>query len=149
MVVSGNTKVEAAATMTERPINEGPITERPTNPPEAAARSERTARRRRPGPGAVIAASAATFAMLFGFLTYQLRSGNDPAIGVASTASSAPGKVLVRRVIRRRVITTVVPAASSSAGTSMAASSSSSPVVTSSAPTTAAPAPAPVTTSAS
>lgn len=136
-------------TMTERPrpITEGPITERPINPPEAAARSERTARRRRPGPGAVIAASAATFAMLFGFLTYQLRSGHDPAIGGASAASGAPSKVLVRRVIRRRVVTTVVPAASSSA--SMTSSSSSSPVVTSSAPTTAAPAPAPVTTSAS
>jgi hypothetical protein len=136
------------ATMTERPIKEGPVTER-ANAPAGAARSDRTARRRRPGPGAVIAASAATFAMLFGFLTYQLRSGHDPAIGAASTASSAPSKVLVRRVIRRRVVTTVVPSASSSAGTSTASSPSSSPVVTSSAPTTAAPAPAPVTTSAS
>jgi hypothetical protein len=130
-------------------ITEDTMTEQPVSSPEAAARSPRTARRRRPGPGAVLAASAATFAMLFGFLTYQLRSGHDPAIGgSASAASSAPGKVLVRRVIHRRVVTTVVPAATA-AGASTASSSSSSPVVTSSAPTIAAPAPAPVTTSAS
>lgn len=135
-------------TMTDRPITEGAITERPINSPEAAARPKRTAHRRRPGPGAVIAASAATFAMLFGLLTYQLSSGHDPAIGAASTASGTPSKVLVRRVIHRRVVTTVVPAATSAA-TSTTSSSGSSPVVTSSAPTTPAPAPAPVTTSAS
>lgn len=130
-------------------IAEDTMTEQKVSSPEAAARSPLTARRHRPGPSAVIAASAATFAMLFGFLTYQLRSGHDPAIGgSANAASTAPSKVLVRRVIRRRVVTTVVPAASSAA-TSTASSSSSSPVVTSSAPTTAAPVPAPVTTSAS
>jgi hypothetical protein len=136
--------------MGEGTIAEDTMTEQPVSSPEAVARSPRTARRRRPGPSAVIAASAATFAMLFGFLTYQLRSGHDPAIGgSASTTSTAPSKVLVRRVIRHRVVTTVVPAASSSAGASMTSTSGSSPVVSSSAPTTAAPAPAPVTTSAS
>ncbi len=125
------------------------MTERPPNSPETSRPAPRSGRRRRPGPGAVIAASAATFAMLFGFLTYQLRSGNDPAIGGSATAASAaPSKVLVRRVIRRRVITTIVPASSPGTGATTS-SASSSPVMTSSAPTTAAPAPAPVTTSAS
>jgi hypothetical protein len=144
MVASTTTAARVVDTMTERPTPERPIHQ--PEPAAAPARARQPARRRRPGPGAVITASVATFAMMFGFLAYQLRSGHDPAIGAAGAASpNSPGKVLVRRVIRRRVVTTVVPSTASAA----TVSSSSGPVVTSSAATTAAPTPAPVTTSAS
>jgi hypothetical protein len=96
----------------------------------------------------VVWGSVAGFAVLFGFLAGQLRSGNDPALGSGSTAAAGkPQKVLVRRVIRRRVVTTVIPSASPQGSGGASVSTSAAPAVTSSAP--AAPAPAPVTTSAS
>lgn len=113
--------------------------------PSAPRRQGGAARRRRPGPGAVIWGSVASFAVLFGFLVHQLRSGQDPALGAPEAQSAQPQKVLVRRVIKRRVITTVVPSPSAGGGSTV--SSSGAPVVSSSAPV--ASAPAPVTTSAS
>ncbi len=124
------------------------MTDRATHSVESAqapAQPSKAARRRRPGPGAVIWGSVAAFAVLFGFLTAQLRGGNDPAIGATGATTGKAGKVLVRRVIHRRVVTTVIPASSGGAG-GTSVSSSSAPTVTASAP--AAPA-APVTTSAS
>lgn len=97
---------------------------------------------RRPGPAAVIWGSVALFAVLFVFLTNQLASGNDPSLSKQAVAGAAPRKVLVRRVVKRRIVTRVVPAPGPD-------SISSGPASTSSAPVIAAPAPAPVTTSAS
>jgi hypothetical protein len=119
----------------------------PGSPPSSRPRTP-TARRRRPGPGAVIWGSVASFAALFAFLTYELGSGHDPALGAAATQAGArPQKVLVRRVIHRRVVTTVLPPASRANPGSSVSQSSAHPVVT--APAPAAPAPPAVTTSAS
>lgn len=126
--------------MTDQPL-ETPSTET-ARPVEHRAR---TARVRRPGPMPVISGTIALFAVSFGFLTYQLRSGNDPALGAQALASTtAPRPVIVRRVIKRRIITQVVPA-----GATTVPVTNSAPVTTSSAPVVSAPAPAPVTTSAS
>jgi hypothetical protein len=91
----------------------------------------------------VFSGAIALFAVTFGFLTYQLRSGNDPSLGAQALASQ-PRPVLIRRVIKHRIITRVVPTAGSS-GTTV--SSTAAPVSSSS--VAAAPAPAPVTTGAS
>jgi len=115
--------------------------------PGSAGGGARTPRPRRPGPMPVISGTIALFAVSFGFLTYQLRSGNDPALGtqaLASTAATRP--VIVRRVIKRRVITRVVPTPGASAAVPV---TTSAPLTSSSAPVISAPAPAPVTTSAS
>lgn len=136
------------------------MTERyPTSPREPAPQAPRPPRARaparglRPGPGAVIWGSVASFAVLFGFLTNQLRSGNDPALG-ASVAKPAgkPQKALVRKVIKRRIVATPVPkAAGGSTGSGLSSGPSatppSAPVVTATAPVPVAP--APVTTGAS
>ncbi len=91
----------------------------------------------------VFSGAIALFAATFGFLTYQLRSGNDPSLGAQALASQ-PRPVLVRQVIKHRIITRVVPTAGAS-GTTV--STSAAPVTSSTvAP---APAPAPVTTGAS
>ena len=100
-------------------------------------------RKGRPGPGVVISGAIALFAVTFGFLTYQLRSGNDPALGAQALAGQ-PRPVLIRRVIQHRIVTRVVPAPGASSTT---VSTSAAPVTTNTA--AAAPAPAPVTTGAS
>ena len=94
-------------------------------------------------PGLVFSGAIALFAVTFGFLTYQLRSGNDPSLGAQAQAVQ-PRPVLVRKVIKHRIITRVVPTAGAS-GTTV--STSAAPVTSSA--TAAAPAPAPVTTGAS
>jgi hypothetical protein len=89
----------------------------------------------------VIWGSVALFAVAFGFLTSQLANGNDPTLSKHAAAQASPRRVLVRRVVKRRIVTQVVPAPGPT--------SVSGPVSTSAAPVVAAPAPAPVTTSAS
>ena len=85
--------------------------------------------------------TAALFAVLFAFLTYQLSMGRDPLLGTpASGAGSRP--MLVRKVLKRRVVTTVVPSPGAS-------SVSSGPVTTSSAPAVSSYGAAPVVTGAS
>jgi hypothetical protein len=91
----------------------------------------------------VFSGTIALFAVTFGFLTYQLRSGNDPSLGAQALASQ-PRPVLIRRVIKHRIITRVVPTAGA-AGTTV--SSAAAPVTSST--VAAPPAPAPVTTGAS
>lgn len=96
---------------------------------------------RRPGPAMVFSGAIALFAITFGFLIYQLRSGNDPSLGAQALAVQ-PRPVVVRKVIKHRIITTVVPSEGAS-GTTV--STSAAPVTSS----VAAAAPAPVTTGAS
>jgi hypothetical protein len=71
----------------------------------------RRARRRKPGPFPVVATSVAAFTGLFGFLVFQLRNGQDPALGVP-TASVSPvvKRVVVKRIERRVIVTRLLPA---------------------------------------
>jgi hypothetical protein len=102
---------------------------------------------RRPRAGGVIWSSVALFAALFGFLTYQLAGGRDPALGAQATADgSRPAKV--RKVIKRRVVTTVVPAPPVSTPTTSAPPVSSAPPVVSAPPVSSVPV-APIVTGAS
>ena len=130
--------------MTDRP----PVDRSAAEPAPAlpATHALKPRRRRRPGPGAVIWGSVASFAALFGFLTYQLTSGHDPALGASAGQPGKAQKVLVRRVIHRRVVTTVIPP-TSGASSGPSVSQSSAPTVSSPAPP--APVSPPVTTSAS
>ncbi|MFN8161130.1 MAG: hypothetical protein U0R52_08855 [Solirubrobacterales bacterium] len=108
--------------------------------PEPAPRAP--SRAARPGPGLVLSGTLALFAVTFGFLTYQLRSGNDPALGAKALASTTARPVVVRRIVKHRVITRVLPTpgASGAVTSSGAVTTSAAPVAT---------APAPVVTSAS
>ncbi len=119
-----------------------PDPEGATASPVAPAGARATSNRR-PGPGMVISGAFALFAVTFGFLTYQLRSGNDPSIGAQALAGK-PRPELVRKVIKHRIITRVVPTAGAS-GTSV--STNAAPVTASVAAGSSAP--APVTTGAS
>jgi hypothetical protein len=112
-------------------------------PPRAAGRATpgaRPRRRRRPGPGRVVAGSLALFLMLFALLAWQMRNGGDPALGAGSTSVAArPPHVLVHRVVRRVVI--VHAPAAAAAAPPAAAPSATAPAAA--APPPAAPAPAP------
>lgn len=67
-------------------------------------------RRRRPSAVPIVGGSLAAFMALFGFLTYQLRIGHDPALGAKTVAAApAPKRVLVKRLERHVIVTTVVP----------------------------------------
>jgi len=77
----------------------------------------------------------------FEFLAFQLRSGNDPAVG-ASAQPSRP--VLYRKVMRTKVVTGVVPSATAKGG----ATAVTGPATVTSTPAPA-PAAAPVVTSTS
>ena len=58
----------------------------------------------------MVGASLAAFMALFGFLTYQLRVGHDPALGAKTVAAvPAPKRVLLKKIERRVIVTTVVP----------------------------------------
>lgn len=102
---------------------------------ENAARSGAGTPRRRPRPLPTVLAALACFAVAFEFLAFQLRAGNDPALGnkAAVTRQAKPA--------RRIVITKVLPPTSGAATGSGASTASSSAA--------AAPAPAPVTTGSS
>lgn len=131
-----------AAAMTDRSPEQAPVAA--PGPTGSGARAPRI---RRPGPLPVISGAIALFAVSFGFLTYQLQSGNDPALGAQAIAgTTARRPVIVRRVIKRRVITRVVPTPGATAAVPV---TTSAPVTTSSAAVASAPTPAPVTTSAS
>ena len=66
--------------------------------------------RRRPGATPVVAGSIAGFMALFGFLTYELGTGHDPALGRQAKAElvPAPKRVVVRRIEDRIIVTKVV-----------------------------------------
>jgi hypothetical protein len=59
----------------------------------AAPSASRARARRKPTFVITIAAAAATFMVLFELLAFQLRSGNDPAVGSGALTASAPAKV--------------------------------------------------------
>jgi hypothetical protein len=86
-----------------------------------------------PSPSTVFWISASSFAALFGFLTYQLRTGQDPAVG---EIPPPPKPVLMRNVVKRRVVTRLVPGAGStsvsSSGSAITAAAPAAPVTTSS-----------------
>jgi hypothetical protein len=129
----------------------------------AEVRPRRT-RRRKPGPFPVAATSVAAFTGLFGFLVFQLRNGQDPALGTPA-ASLAPvvKRVLVKRIERHVIVTELLPArqpravpaattvaAPTAAAAPVASAPAAQPVVVQRAPAPApvqqapAPAPAPV-----
>lgn len=104
----------------------------------------------------VVAGTLATFMALFGFLTYQLRTGHDPALGGQSVAAAPLTKrVILKKIEDRIIVTRVLPAEDDGGGATVQLASvpaqtvqSSQPVVVQSAPAPA-PAPAPLVTSAS
>jgi hypothetical protein len=63
-------------------------------------------RRRRPRPYAVMGSAFALFLMLLTLLAWQLRSGQDPAIGAGPAIAQAPqsAPVVVRKVVKRVVV---------------------------------------------
>jgi hypothetical protein len=68
----------------------------------------------------------------FEFLAFQLRSGNDPAVGASKQTPQRP--LVYRKVMRTKVVTDVVPSATAKGGAS---------TVTGPATVTSTPAPAP------
>ncbi len=114
---------------------------------------------RRPRALPTFLAAIASFAVLFELLAFQLASGHDPSVGVATATKAVATKPQrpKRRVIVTRVITDVVPsqpkgsapvatstptASSAPPASSGSSTASSSPAPSSPAPA-AAPAPAP------
>jgi hypothetical protein len=135
------------------------ITGRPSGRPGATTVPGVVSPRRVPRFLPTIMLSIATFAVLFEFLSFQLTSGNDPALGSTTVAATKAEAKAARPVINRKIIKTKVvhhppkPTISSTAVpvSSATTSSGSAPVpVSTSAPAPApvaapAPAPAPVT----
>jgi hypothetical protein len=127
----------------------------------------RRARRRKPGPFPVAATSVAAFTGLFGFLVFQLRNGQDPALGTpAASVSPVVKRVLLKRIERHVIVTRLLPArearavaaaiavaAPAAAAAPVASAPAAQPVVVQRAPAPApvqqAPAPAPVVTRSS
>jgi hypothetical protein len=99
--------------------------------PEPGDPSQQRTPVKRPSPATVFWVSASSFAALFGFLTYQLRTGQDPAVGKGPTP---PKPVLVRNVVKRRVVTSLVPGKGStsvsSSGQAITAAAPAAPVTT-------------------
>ena len=120
---------------------------------DGAAGAGRPLRRpSKPPAGWVFGAALGAFFAALALLAFQVRAGEDPALGqpTAQAQSAQPRRVLIRRVIERVV---VHHPAQSSAGAEPAAPA---PATTSSAPAPApepapapAPAPAPLTTQSS
>jgi hypothetical protein len=135
------------------------MTETVSGPGRAQTRPRRP---RRPGPYPVAAGSLAGFLGLFGFLAYQLRTGQDPALGGQIAAAPAPAKhVVLKRIERRVIVTRLLPPKPAQvrvvAGAPAAATSAPSPApqrvvvqrAPAVAPAPAPPAPAPVVTRSS
>jgi hypothetical protein len=119
------------------------------NQPDAAGRGGPVAdtaqgakRPSRPSSGLVFAPALGAFFAALALLAFQLRAGQDPALGPAEPTAQVqqkPRKVLIRKVIRR----VVVHHPPTSAPSSPAAVQTSAPQTTTPAPAPAAPAPAP------
>lgn len=117
-------------------------------PTASSGSAARTARRRpRFWPTAV--ASLACFAVIFEFLAFQLRAGNDPALGAGPAAAAAPTRPVVnRRIVQRRIVhlparQTAIPAAPTVGGSSATTTPSSPPATAPASVPVPAPAPAP------
>jgi hypothetical protein len=94
--------------------------------------------------GWVFGAALGTFFAALALLAFQVRAGQDPALGSpqpTAQAQTKPRRILIRRVIKRVVIHH--PPTSSAAPSSPAAVQTSAPQTTTPAPAPAAPAPAP------
>ena len=102
-------------------------------------------RRRKPSAKPVVAGSLAAFMGLFGFMTYQLAAGHDPALGAkaATAVAPAPKRVLVKRIEHHIVVTKLLPPKEEEGGDdgqpTVVAAAPSAPAA--SAPVAAAPAP--------
>jgi len=77
----------------------------PNTPAKTVPRGDLAPRGHRPGPTLVIFSTAALFALIFAFLTYQFSVGRDPSLSTA--ASSRP--IVVRQIVTRRVVSTILP----------------------------------------
>jgi hypothetical protein len=131
-----------AATMTDE-VRGGSVANSATQRPQRA---------RKPA-GWVFAPALGAFFAALALLAFQVRAGEDPALGPAEPTAQAqakPRRVLIRRVIKRVV---VHHPPTSSASPSPAAVQTSQPTTTTPAPVPAAPepapAPAPLTTQSS
>jgi hypothetical protein len=125
----------AATTMTEGDRG-GSVTDGVTQRP----------RPKKPAAGWVFGAALAAFFAALALLAFQVRAGQDPALGPAPQAAQEvkPRRVLIRRVIKRVVIHH--PRGSSATPPAAAQTSAPAPAATAPAP---APAPAPLTTQSS
>jgi len=116
-----------------------------TQQPQAAARAPR--RPAKPAAGWVFGAAVGAFFAALALLAFQVRTGQDPALGSAQPTAQAqtkPRRALIRRVIKRVVIHH--PPSNAAAPSSPAAVQPSAPATTT---TTPPPAPAPLTTQSS
>jgi hypothetical protein len=131
----------------------------PVVPPErlgpAAARPKGRAK---PGFLPTIFASVACFLVVFEFLAFQLKSGNDPALGHPQATAPAARRptVVDRKLIKIRVVRDPAPqSVPGSSPSALASSATAAPAAATAAPapapaSSATPAPAaPVTTGAS
>lgn len=82
----------------------GRLEGRPGQAAEPGKSAQRPPRKPRLLPTAL--ASVACFLVVFEFLAFQLRSGNDPALGAQPIAAQAPKRptVLNRKVVQTRVV---------------------------------------------
>jgi hypothetical protein len=99
---------------------------------------------RKPGPLRVLASSFGLFFAITALLASQMRRGADPALGApkpVATQTTAPKRILVRRVI----VTRIVEHRSRAARTR----TTTTPAAPAPAPAAPAPAPAPLTTRSS
>jgi hypothetical protein len=126
----------------------GSVAQSATPQPQAARRPPG-----KPPAGLVFAPALGAFFAALALLAFQVRAGQDPALGPAEPAAQAqpqPRRVLIRRVIKRVVVhhpptTSAAPAA---AQTSRPRTTASAPAPAR-APAAPAPAPAPLTTQSS
>jgi hypothetical protein len=95
-------------------------------------------------------ASLACFAVIFEFLAFQLRAGNDPALGDGTTVANRQSRqsVIERRIIQRRIVhlppepsgsTTLAPVAPAPATEPSIPAAPTAPVAPAPAPAPAAP----------
>ncbi|UUY05759.1 hypothetical protein LRS13_09635 [Svornostia abyssi] len=85
------------------------------------------------------------FCVALAGLAFQVRAGDDPALGAAKApaaqvAATRPPEIVVRRIEQKRVVTHVVPAPKPSAPAASATPVASAPAAATAAPTYVAPA---------
>jgi hypothetical protein len=119
-------------------------------PPGDGPPGARDARRpTKPRAGWVFGGALGAFFAALALLAFQVRTGEDPALGpaqpVAHVQPAEPRRILIRKVIKRVIIEHPAPPAASSAPPVR----TSAPSTTTAAPAPAAPAPAPLTTQSS
>ncbi|HWM10830.1 MAG TPA: hypothetical protein VNO82_15855, partial [Solirubrobacteraceae bacterium] len=88
---------------------DGPDERRPDAPPAAPGGAAPPRRPSKPSSGWVFAPALGAFFAALTLLAFQVRSGNDPALGPAEPQPVAqvqkkPKRVLIRKVIKRIVV---------------------------------------------